>query len=267
MSKQRNARAAAAARIAELEAEAAALEAAEVNAASLPVEASTSGADAKTMPRDAGVAPAHDAGASAVDGGVPRFFTDPRRFVWLMLITGLIGLFASFSLTMEYIHKLQHPNDDLVCDLNVFVTCGPAMMSYAARIFGFPNVIIGLVSFTIVIVTAMATWAGARMKSWYWLGMQIGVIFAACLISFLQWFSVFQLARLCLWCMIIWSVTIPLTVGVTTFNAVNGVFGPAVQRLGRKLSHYWWVIALVWALIVVGVILTGMWDTISMSIH
>lgn len=199
------------------------------------------------------------------DPRVPTLFRSSRAFGVLLAALGAAGLIASSMLTLEYLHKLQEPGDALLCDLNPFITCGPAMMSSAGHVLGIPNIIIGLVAFAIALATGMALIAGARMRAWYWIGMQLGVTFGGLLITYLQWFSVFELARLCLWCMIIWSVTIPLAVAVTAWNMVRGHLGAAAQRLGRAWSDFWWVAAIVWALCVVGVILVGMWQTIQLS--
>lgn len=200
------------------------------------------------------------------DPRVPALFRSSRAFGILLVVLGSVGVLASAMLTIEYLHKLQEPSDALLCDINPFITCGPAMMSTAGHIvFGIPNIIIGLICFTIVVTTGMALLAGARMRSWYWVGLQLGVTFGGCLITYLQWFSVFELARLCLWCMIIWSTTIPLAVAVTAWNLARGHLGAAAQRFGRQWAYYWWVVAIIWALCVVGVIVAGMWQTIQLS--
>lgn len=208
---------------------------------------------------------AYDEGAVEDDPRVPGLFRSHCAFAILMLVCGAIGLVASSMLTLEYLHKLTAPEEQLLCDLNPFITCGPAMLSTAGHVLGIPNIIVGLFCFSVVVTTAMAMLAGARMRRWYWIGMQLGVLFAACLISYLQWFSVFELARLCLWCMIIWSITIPLTVAVTVWNMVRGHLGEGLRSFGRMIADFWWAIAVVWALCVVGMILIGMWQTIQLS--
>ncbi|KAB1659518.1 vitamin K epoxide reductase family protein [Pseudoclavibacter chungangensis] len=195
---------------------------------------------------------------------LPWFFREPRNLAWLLVVCGAIGLFASASLTVEYIHKLQDPTAALVCDVNLFVTCGPAMGSWAAHILGFPNIIIGLAAFAVPIVVGMGSFAGARFRPWFWIGFQVGLVGAAALITFLQWFSVFELARLCIWCMIIWSTTIPLVVFGTLFNLTHGHLGARGVRIGRGLAPYAWTIVVLWYLVIVGVIVAGMWSTIQL---
>ena len=203
---------------------------------------------------------AHDA-----EECLPWLFRDARHLAWVLLVSGVIGLVASFMLTMEYLHKLQEPAAALICDINPFITCGPAMSSWAGSILGFPNIIIGLASFALTITMAMGLFAGARYRAWFWIGYQLGLVGAAVLITFLQWFSAYELARLCLWCMIIWAGTIPLVVLTTIFNLASGHLGRGGVRVGRALAPWSITIVILWYLAVVGFLLAGMWNVIALS--
>lgn len=210
-------------------------------------------------------------GVDTLDGAegppeVPWLFRDARHIAWVLLVCGAIGLLASFALTLEYLHKLQEPDAALVCDVNPFITCGPAMQSWAGRVLGFPNIIIGLVSFTITVTMAMGIWAGARYRSWFWIGYQVGLVGAAVLIAFLQWFSAYELARLCLWCMIIWAATIPLVLLTTVFSLVHGHLGSGGVRAGRAIAPWAMMLVALWYVAVAGFILAGMGNVISLSL-
>lgn len=196
----------------------------------------------------------------------PWLFRD-GRIAWVLTALGAVGLVASFSLTLEYLHKLQNPNDALLCDINLFMTCGPAMQSWAGSVLGFPNILIGLIAFTLTLTTGVAMLAGARFARWYWIGYQFGILGGIVLVTFLQWFSVFELSRLCLWCMIIWAATIPLFILTTTDNLVNGRLGSgAAQRAGRAIAGFAPTIVVVWYLALIGVIVAGMWNTIQLAL-
>ncbi|SJM54572.1 vitamin K epoxide reductase family protein [Gulosibacter sp. 10] len=188
-----------------------------------------------------------------------------RGLGWVLLIGGGIGLLASFMLTIEYIHSLTEPDAQLLCDVNVFVTCQPAMNSSAGAILGFPNVILGLVSFTIAVVSGVVLLAGSALPRWYWIGLQVGLLGGAVLITYLQWYSGFQLRALCLWCMVIWTATIPTFALTTIGNLANGRLGRGGIRAGRGLAQWAWVVIVVWYLAVIGLVLAGMWDIIRLS--
>ncbi|WP_311477735.1 vitamin K epoxide reductase family protein [uncultured Gulosibacter sp.] len=177
---------------------------------------------------------------------------------WVLLVCGIAGLLASFMLNLEYLHLLTDRDAALICDINPFVTCGPAMLSSAAAIFGFPNVVVGLVSFTVVITTGVVLLTGVQLPRWYFIALQLGLIGAAVMITYLQIFSVFELGKLCLWCMIIWAFTIPLVALVTISNLGYGVVGEAAVPLGERLGQWAWVVVALWYLIVIAMIGVGM---------
>lgn len=182
-------------------------------------------------------------------------------FRLLVLITGTIGFVASLALTIERIHLLQNPQAVLVCDISPFITCGPAMESWQGSLLGFPNPLLGIGGFAIVITTAMAMVAGARLARWYWVGLQAGVLLAAALITFLQGASFFSIHALCIWCMIVWAATIPLTVAVTIRNLAAGVFGAgSAQRIGRRLQHFQVAVTAVWYFALLTVIALVFWN-------
>lgn len=177
---------------------------------------------------------------------------------WVLLVCGIAGVLASFMLNLEYLHLLTDKDAALICDINPFITCGPVMLSSAAAIFGFPNVIVGLVSFSVIITTGVVLLTGAKLPRWYFIGLQIGLIGAAVMITYLQIFSVFELGKLCLWCMIIWAFTIPLVTLVTISNLAYGVFGEGAVAFGERLSQWAWVVVALWYLIVIAMIGVGM---------
>ena len=184
---------------------------------------------------------------------------------WMLLICGGIGLLASFMLTIEYFHNLADPSAQLLCDLSVFVTCQPAMNSTAGAILGFPNVILGLVCFTVAVVSGVLLVARVKLPNWYFIGLQLGLIGAAVLITYLQWFSGYELRALCLWCMVIWTATIP-TVALTTIgNLANGRLGRGGVKAGIGLANWAWVVIVIWYLAVIGLVLGGMWEPIRLS--
>ena len=201
-----------------------------------------------------------DAGSA----GVPPLLRE-RPIGAVLVVLGAIGLLASFMLTIEYLHKLQDPTGDLICDINPFITCGPAMLSDAGHVLGFPNVILGLVAFSVTVTIGVMTLLGARMPVWFWWVYQLGLIGAAALITYLQWFSAFDLGKLCLWCMIIWAATIPLVVLTTVSSMATGRLGEGAVRAGRALAGWAWVIVVLWYLGVVALVLLGMWDALALA--
>jgi Vitamin K epoxide reductase family len=75
--------------------------------------------------------------------------------------------------------------------------------------------------------------AGARLHRWYWQGLQAGVIAAAVFIIWLQTQTLYVIGDICLWCLLVWTITIPLVLAVTLHNAAAGHLGAHLRRTGR----------------------------------
>ncbi|HXO51922.1 MAG TPA: vitamin K epoxide reductase family protein, partial [Mycobacterium sp.] len=87
--------------------------------------------------------------------------------VWI-LIAGIVGLAAALTLTVEKIEILINPNYVPSCSINPVLSCGSVMVTPQASAFGFPNPLIGIVSFTVVVVTGVLALAKVRLPRWYW---------------------------------------------------------------------------------------------------
>jgi uncharacterized membrane protein len=171
----------------------------------------------------------------------------PVALALLLIVAGVLGIWAAFELTMDRFSTLENPSGALSCDLNLIVQCTKNLGSWQGSLFGFPNPIIGLVTWPATIVVGMSLLAGSRFPRWYWLLFNLGLLFAFAFIVFLSTQSIFVLGTLCLWCMLTWSVVIPSFLAVTFRNLAAGVFGSSagLRRIGRIGSSWIVVITLV----------------------
>jgi len=135
-----------------------------------------------------------------------RLLTIRRTLPWLLIICAVIGLWASFTLTIEHINLLKDPNHQLNCDLNPILSCGPVMQSDIATQFGFPNPIIGLVAFSAQATLGITMLAGAKMKSWFWRLYGVAILVGLGFIFWLMYQSIFQIKAICIYCLISWVV-------------------------------------------------------------
>jgi uncharacterized membrane protein len=92
------------------------------------------------------------------------------------------------------------------------------MNTSQAEAFGFMNSFLGVAGFAAVATIGVAILAGATFKRWFWLGLQAGTIFGVGFISWLYYQSVFVIGALCPFCMVVWSVMIPIFWYVTLYN-------------------------------------------------
>ena len=74
--------------------------------------------------------------------------------VWVLL-AGIIGEVAAFVLTVEKVRQLQNPSYVPSCSINPVLSCGSVMLTKQASLFGFPNPLLGIAAFSVVIVTGV----------------------------------------------------------------------------------------------------------------
>ncbi|OBF17851.1 vitamin K epoxide reductase family protein [Mycobacterium sp. ACS4331] len=175
--------------------------------------------------------------------------------LWV-LIAGVLGFVASFTLTVEKIELLVDPSYVPSCSINPVLSCGSVMVTPQAGLFGFPNPLIGIVSFAVVIVTGVLAVAKVRLPQWYWVGLAIGTTLGAVFVNWLIFQSLYRIGALCPYCMVVWAVTIPLLVVVASI-ALRPLAGNVVLRV---LYQWRWSIVTLWFTAVVLMILVRFWD-------
>lgn len=146
-----------------------------------------------------------------------------------MLVFGVAGLIASFVLAVDEITVLQNPHAILSCSLNAVLNCGTVMKTPQAHAFGFPNMLIGLMGFPIVITIALLGLSKVQFPRWFLIGTEIGTVFWTLFSYWLFFNSVYIIQVLCPWCLVVtFSMTV-LTATITHFNLSNDTF-----RLPKK---------------------------------
>ena len=159
--------------------------------------------------------------------------------VWLV-IAGVVGWWAAFSLTMEKFEALADPDAIASCDFSPLVQCSANLDSWQGSVLGFPNPILGLTGWVAPIVVGMAVLARARFARWFWLLFELGMLFAFGFVCWLIAQSIFVLGTLCPWCMVTWVVTIPTFYAVTLHVLRSGMLpAPAsVRRMADRLMSW-----------------------------
>ncbi len=175
--------------------------------------------------------------------------------LWILL-AGVLGLAAALTLTVEKIELLINPEYVPSCSLNPVLSCGSVMITPQASAFGFPNPLIGVVSFTIVVVTGVLALARVQLPRWYWTGLATGTLLGAAFVHWLIFQSLYRIGALCPYCMVVWAVTIPLLVVVASI-AVQ----PSEANTVLRAVHSWrWSLVALWFTALVLLILVRFWD-------
>ncbi len=167
------------------------------------------------------------------------------QLAWLMILTGLPSLWASFTIMIEKIAIAADPTHVPPCSINPFISCGPVMESAQASVFGFPNPFIGIIGFSIVTTIGFALLAGADFKKWFWQGLQVGLTFAIGFVYWLFFQAVYEIGALCTYCMLVWTMTIPLFLCVTVYNIQEKHLFSSVKGLNSSIKKWHVVLLLV----------------------
>ena len=144
--------------------------------------------------------------------------TIQKSFHYILIIGSIIGLLASFVLTVDTIKFIENPDVNLPCNINPFVSCTSVATTAQSKIFGFPNSLLGIVAFSMLFTIGVMLLSGGRAKKPLWLLVNLGTLAA---MIFVMWFfyeSVYVIGSLCIYCMITWAVTWPLFLYTTIWN-------------------------------------------------
>jgi uncharacterized membrane protein len=185
-----------------------------------------------------------------------------RRLAWGLAAGGLIGLLASAVLLIERIKLAQDSEYVPTCSINPVLSCGSVMQTAQAALLGFPNPIIGVAAFPVVLTTGVVILAGGRLARSYWIGLQAGVTAALALVAWLAFQSIYRIGALCPYCMVVWAVVIPTFWYVTLRNLSQGAFGKRLRDSPATtfLTEWHAPLLLVPFLVLLGLITEGFWS-------
>jgi uncharacterized membrane protein len=176
----------------------------------------------------------------------------PVGLALFLVLVGVAGFGAAFALTLDKFALLEDPGAQLSCNFSVLIGCSTNLSSWQGEVFGFPNPLIGVAGWSVVITSAAAILAGARLARWFWIGLNLGLAGALAFVIFLIVQSIYVLDVLCPWCMLTWAATIPAFVAVTLYNLTSGTLpAPAsVRRVATRAYRWSWLVTIALYLVV-----------------
>ncbi|WP_418002401.1 vitamin K epoxide reductase family protein [Mycobacterium sp. PDNC021] len=176
--------------------------------------------------------------------------------VWILL-AGVIGEVAAFVLAVEKIRQLQNPSYVPSCSINPVLSCGSVMLTKQASLFGFPNPLVGIAAFSVVIVTGVLAVAGVRLPRWYWAGLAGGTLLGAVFVHWLIYESLYEIGALCPYCMVVWVITMALLIVVSSI-ALRPLAGGS--KVVYALYQWRWPLYAVWITAIALLILDRFWS-------
>ncbi|MFC5070461.1 vitamin K epoxide reductase family protein [Kitasatospora cinereorecta] len=187
-----------------------------------------------------------------------------RSFGLLLVITAALGLLGSFMITVDKFELLADPGFVPACSLNPVLSCTDVMRSEQASVFGFPNPLIGLIAFGVVLGAGAGLLAGARYRPWYWRGLNLGTLAGAVFCMWLMTQALYEIGALCLWCVLVWVATVFMFWHTTLHNLRHGVLR-APRALVAAALEFPLVVPVTWCLVIAMLILIrflSYWQTL-----
>ncbi|HEY8886818.1 MAG TPA: vitamin K epoxide reductase family protein [Candidatus Microsaccharimonas sp.] len=154
-----------------------------------------------------------------------------------MLLGGIAALIAAFVLTLDKFKVLEDPNAVLSCSINIVLNCSKVMETWQSHVFGFPNMLIGLMAFPVLITIAVLGLSGTKFPRWFLISSNIALLLGFLFSYWLFFESVYVIQVLCPWCLVVTtSMTIMLS-SYLHFNLKENTF-KLKDTLNTKVQYF-----------------------------
>lgn len=168
----------------------------------------------------------------------------------IMLAAGLLALFAAFNLTINKFAVLENPDVVLACSVNAVLDCSTVMSTWQSRVFGFPNMVIGLMAYSVIVTIAVLGIAGTKFPRWFLIAANIGFLLGTFFSYWLFFQSVYAIQILCPWCLLVTFATTLIFSSMLHYNLKHNTFGfkkRAQERVTRFIEGgYHQMVVLAW---------------------
>lgn len=154
-----------------------------------------------------------------------------------MLAFGIVGLIAAFTLTVEKFHLLENPDAQLSCSFNLVLNCTTVMQTWQSSVFGFPNMLIGLMGYAVVITVAVAGLSRVVFPKPFLIAANICYGLGALFAYWLFFNSVYDIQVLCPWCLVVTFATTILFATITHYNLKRNTFG-FKPKTNKRIQEY-----------------------------
>ncbi len=148
-----------------------------------------------------------------------------------------LGLLASFLQMLEKLELVKNAQAVLPCNINAVFSCTNVLNSWQSSFFGFPNALLCIVFFALVLGVGLAGLSGGAMARSLRLTMQgISLFF----LGFGLWFleqSTFRIGALCIFCILCFVALLAINAAWMRLNSQELPIGRGGRdRLRRAIA-------------------------------
>ncbi len=191
---------------------------------------------------------------------------EPRltRLGVTQIVGGVLGFVAAFALILDRIELLKDPDFVPSCSINPLLSCGTIMQTDQAAVFGFPNPLIGIATFPVVILFGVLAAARTPLPRFAWRGLLAGAVLGFGFVHWLAFQSLYVIGALCPYCMVAW-VGMDLVFFATLAGAIRSrSLGRVGQgSAGRFFASAPGLLAAVWIVLIVLLIVVRFSDRLE----
>jgi uncharacterized membrane protein len=170
----------------------------------------------------------------------PALIGGTKSLAWMLITGGVVGWAAALALTIERINVASNPDAVLSCDVSPFISCKSIMLTWQAKLLGFPNPLIGLAAFFAPVLIGVAILAGAKFARWFWQIFTLGMSGGFAFVIWLWAQSLFDIGVLCPYCMVAWAAMIPMFWKQFLFSASEGIVPVPLKTVAFFVNAYDW---------------------------
>ena len=161
-----------------------------------------------------------------------------KFYPYILILLSAVGLLASAILTNDAILLAKNPEADLPCNINPFLSCTSVAKVWQSSVFGFPNAILGTIAFSLLFFFFLALLLNTiereslaekvfgvnKHRKIFWSLVNVGTLASVIFAIWFAYESIFVLRTLCIYCMVVWSVTWPIFLYTTIWNIKESHF-------------------------------------------
>lgn len=140
---------------------------------------------------------------------------------FIMLAGSVLGLLASFMLSIEALILAKNSHAVLSCDLSSVLSCSTVANHWSATILGFPNSFIGVMTLPVMVTIAVALLAGAKFPKWFMQAAQAGAVAGMVFAIWMFYMSYIEIGVLCPWCLTLDVGMTLILFGLTRYNILR----------------------------------------------
>lgn len=166
-----------------------------------------------------------------------------RIYYGIIAAASTLGLAASFLQLLDKLAYLKNPSVNLICNVSSVFNCSNVLEAWQSSVFGFPNSIMCMVFFTIVLGVALAGATGSGINKWLRLIMHFFALFFLGFGAWYIWQSIYVIGSICIYCTICYTAVILMNFAWVRLNVADMPYSKKKQKLvDRNWDLVFWIL-------------------------